>query len=212
MNTDRRLVVPALASGILLVGYLLTRPYGDAAGPDTAEAAAAFAAPAWVAAHACGALGLAAFAWFAIRVGQALPTARFSALAAAAGFWGVVLVLPYYGAEAIGLHAVGRAAVDGDVGALRLVDEVRNQPVAVISFGSGLLLLAVSGVLTGSIWSRERNSAAAWPLGILIALVLPQFFLPPAGRMAFGVLCAVAGLVLAASVYLRPAGRRPGPR
>lgn len=41
----------------------------------------------------------------------------------------------------------------------------------------------------------------------MIALLLPQFFLPPVGRMAFGALYAVAAAVLLASV-LRPAAVR----
>ncbi len=199
-HPDRRIVLPAAAAGLLMAAYLVVRPYGDAAGPETAAAAEAFAAPAWIVAHACGALALASFAWFAVLLARDAP-GRSAATAAAAGFAGVVLVLPYYGAETFGLHAIGRAATGGDESVLELVDQVRNQPVAVTAFGAGLLLLAVSGVLAAVVWQRERRSVAAWPLGILVALVLPQFFLPPWGRMFFGVLCAVVGLVFAAAVY-----------
>ena len=115
-------------------------------------------------------------------------------------------MLPYYGAETFGLHALGRAALAGDQGVLQLVDDIRDQPVALTMFGLGLILLAVCGLLVALAWHRRTGSLAAWPLGVLMALLLPQFYLPPTGRMAYGVLYAVAALLLL------PASRSPQPR
>lgn len=203
------LVAPTVGTGVLMAAYLLLRPYGDAGGPTGAAAAAAFASPWWIVAHLCGALALASAGRLALRLSDVVPgplarTARWTGLA------GAVLVLPYYGAETFGLHALGRAAVAGDPAVLALVPEVRDQPAATATFGLGLLLLAVSGTLVALAWQRSSGSAAAWPLGVLLALVLPQFYLPPAGRMAFGVLYAVAAAVLVVALARGGAGvRRP---
>ena len=116
--------------------------------------------------------------------------ARWSGLA------GTALILPYYGAETFGLHAVGSAAVAGDASVLALVEQIRNHPAALAMFGAGLLLLAVSGLTFALAWQREISSGAAWPLGGLVALFLPQFYLPPTGRMAYGVVYAAAAIFL----------------
>ena len=66
----------------------------------------------------------------------------------------------------------------------------------------GLLLLAAGGVaLAVTLW-RHSARAAAVLLGAGLALYLPQFWFPPAGRVLHGLVLA-AGLVL-----LAPAGRR----
>ena len=78
--------------------------------------------------------------------------------------------------------------------------DIRNQPAAITTFGLGLVLLAVSGVAVALTWARRTNTWLAWPLGIAIALVLPQFYLPPVGRMAFGVAYLAAAALFAWSV------------
>ena len=185
------LAAPLVGTGVLMAAYLLLRPYGDAAGATTMSAAEAFASPWWIAAHVCGALALASVGRLALRVSDLLvnPAAR---IARWTGLAGVVLVLPYYGAETFGLHALGREALATGPEVLALVDEIRNQSVALTTFGIGLVLLAISGLVLAWTWQRASGSRAAWPLGLLVALVLPQFYLPPAGRMAVGVAYAAA--------------------
>lgn len=210
--TTKHLIAPAASTGVLMAIYLLVRPYGDAAGGQTLEAAQAFASPWWIAAHVCGLLALVSFAWLALSVselagGAAAAVARWSGLAGAA------LVLPYYGAETFGLHAVGARALAGDPAALELVDPIRNQPVAITMFGIGLLSLALSGVMTALASQRSglvTPTWAAWPVGLGMALVLPQFFLAPGGRMAFGVAYVVAAAALVVAVTRRSV-RREGP-
>ncbi|QFG68417.1 hypothetical protein [Ornithinimicrobium pratense] len=202
--TSRHLLAPTVATGVLMAAYLLLRPYGDAQ-EDSTAVAEAFASLYWVVAHVCGALALASFALLALRLVDfddrpATRMARWS------GLLGVVLVLPYYGAETFGLHAVGRAALSGNTSALDLVDSIRNQPVALTMLGLGLLLLAGSGIAVALAWQHRPRTPgpvawAAWPLGLAVALMLPQFYLPPAGRMAFGVTFLLAAVVLAVAVW-----------
>lgn len=194
------LAMPAGASGLLMAIYLALRPHGDAASGTSADAAAAFADPRWVLAHLAGALALVQLARVALRLHDLLGS-PLSAAARWSGLAGAVLVLPYYGAETFGLHAVGRAGLT-DPSVMPLVDEIRNQPAALTTFGLGLLLLAVSGVLVAVGWQRAAGrwgapAWAAWPLAIGAVTVLPQYALPPAGRVAYGLAFALAGLVLA---------------
>lgn len=190
-NPAAHLAAPLVGTGVFMATYLLLRPYGDAGEATSLAAAEAFASPLWVTAHLCGALALASVARLALRVNDLVDntTAR---VARWTGLAGAVLVLPYYGAETFGLHALGREALASGPDVLTLVDEIRNHPAALTTFGAGLILLAVSGICTAWAWQRESGSWAGWPLGVLVALVLPQFYLPPVGRMAFGVAYAAA--------------------
>ncbi|NLT29506.1 MAG: hypothetical protein GXX86_03480 [Propionibacterium sp.] len=190
-SAGKYLAAPLLGTGILMAGYLLARPYGDAAGGDTPAAAEAFASTWWVISHLCGMLAIATFARLAARVHDLLSTVG-TRVARTLGLAGMALVLPYYGLETFGLQAAGRAALAGDLSALELVTEMRDHPVAMTLFGVGLGLLAVTGILLAIGWQRHRGDWAAWPLAVMMTLLLPQFFLPPTGRMAYGVLYAVA--------------------
>lgn len=134
--------LPAGCTGALMAAYLLLRPYGDAAGGDTAAAAEAFASTWWVVAHVCGLLALASCAWLVARFASRRPTWG-AGLARTLALVGTVLVLPYYGAETFALHVIGREALTGDPAVLELVEPVRNQLVAMTMFGLGLALLAV---------------------------------------------------------------------
>jgi hypothetical protein len=62
------------------------------------------------------------------------------------------LVLPYYGTEDFGLHAI--AGPHGPrAGLLSLVNAVRFQPLAATMFAVGLLLLATAGILAAiAVW------------------------------------------------------------
>lgn len=201
-QTPAHLALPAASSGVLMVAYLLLRPYGDHGAATGASAASAFADPMWVVAHLCGALALANLARLALRMHDLVGS-----VATQAGRWaglaGAVLVLPYYGAETFGLHAIGRAAAS-DPRVMGLVPAVRDHPAALTAFGVGLVLLAVAGLVVAGAWQRLAPSWgvtpwAAWPIGLAAALVLPQYVLPPPGRMAFGVAYLVAAGVLVAA-------------
>ncbi len=202
-RTIRDAAMPLVSSGVLMAAYLLVRPYGDkGAGP---EAAQAMASGWWVVSHVCGMLALASVARAALRISDAAGGVS-GLLARWAGLGGVVLVLPYYGAETFALHVVARQARDADAASMSLITEIREQPVAMAMFGLGLLLLAVSGVAMASAWRRMAGGMAGqpawagWPLGVLLVLFLPQFYLPEVGRMAYGVAYLVAASFLAFAV------------
>lgn len=199
MRTTRYLLPPTTATGVLMAAYLLLRPYGDSFG--VAAMAEAFASPRWVIAHMCGALGLAAFAWLAIRLAD-LDSSRAARFARGTGLAGAALVQPYFGAESFGLHAIGARAEEGNMALLHLVDQVRYQPLAISTFGGGLVLLAISGIAIARVWSHRSDAAprwAAWPLGVLVAVFLPQFFLPDLARMLYGIAYLAAGALFANS-------------
>jgi hypothetical protein len=192
-------------AGVLFVLYPAVRPWQD---ESTVEGAIkAMNSGAWVAAHlfamvgfilvALGLLGL----WNAVR----RTRAERLALAAVVTTWiGVGLTMSYYGAEDFGLNAIARKAAEGQVSdLLGLVEAVRFSPVPITTFGLGLLLLAAGAVLAAvAIW---RSGVLARSSGILFAagfvLLLPQFFTPPAVRIAHGVLVAAGSIWLAVALW-----------
>lgn len=198
---SQNLLAPLVGTGLFMALYLLLRPYGDQESGTTRAAAEAFASWRWVAAHVAGMLSLASFGRLALRLHHQLPSPLTRA-ARTLGLVGVVLVLPYYGAETFALHAIGRRALATDPSILELGAEIRDGGVALTMFLGGLLALAAAGVLVGLAWQRTRGWAA-WPLAVLVAAILPQFFLPAHGRMAFGVLCAAAAAVWIVDVVRR---------
>ncbi|NLE97539.1 MAG: hypothetical protein GX596_06065 [Propionibacterium sp.] len=193
MSDAKTMAAPLVGTGLLMTVYLVLRPYGDHDGATTIAAAGAFASGWWIVAHLAGALALVSFARLALRLHD-LAGSPLTRAARSLGLAGAVLVLPYYGAETFALHALGRRALSGDPAALALVPDIRDGVVAMITFGLGLLLLAASAVTAAIAWRRRTGSNAAWPLAVLIVAFLPQFFLPPAGRVAYGLLVLPAAL------------------
>lgn len=212
----RQLIEPIAGTGILMAAYLITRPYGDQSS-DPAEVASAFASLWWVVSHIFGLLAIAQFGRLAQRLNDLAPSAgegrsSMPRRARTVAMVGAILVLPYYGAETFGLHAIGQQYLaEPDPATLAMADVVRNQPAALTMFGAGLLLLAVSGVMVALAWAKvSGGSRAAWPLGIAMALLLPQFYLPAAGRIAFGIAYLICAVVFVVAVLRRPAGHALG--
>ncbi|BCB77671.1 hypothetical protein GCM10022251_63870 [Phytohabitans flavus] len=202
MTRSNRLGALALAAaGVLFLLYPAVRPWHDESTVD--GAVASMGSGAWVASHAFAMVGfvLAALGLLALRDLVRGPLAT----AAVVTTWiGAGLVLPYYGAEDFGLHAIARQYSDGgSFDFLAAVDAVRYQPVAVTMFGVGLLVLALGGVLAAvTVWRSgllPRSSGLAFGLGLL--LFLPQFFTPPPVRVAHGVLLAVGCVWLAVALW-----------
>jgi hypothetical protein len=189
-------------AGVLLVLYPALRPWADV----TVEGMpAAFTSPAWIPAHlaAVAAFVLVAFALFGLHGALAVRTGGARVARRAAVIWsaGATLVLPYYGGEAFVLPVIGeRILRTGDASLLELAEGFRMGPWPVTTFVAGLLLLAVAGVLVAVAVSRSGVLPrwAGVPFALAFALYLPQFFGPPALRIAHGVSVADGCLLLAA--------------
>ena len=199
------------AAGLFFLAYPVLRPWHDEG--TVAGATASMTSPAWVAAHFFAMLGFILMPLGLLALRSALTPTRTEplALTAAVMAWiGSGLVLPYYGAEDFGLHAIAGSA-QSRAGLLSLVHAVRYQPLAMTIFGAGLLLLAAAAIIAAiAVWRSHvlpRTSAILFATGM--ALFLPQFFSPAPVRIAHGILLA-AGLIILAAALWASAGR-PSP-
>jgi hypothetical protein len=170
--------IALVVARVLFVVYPALRPWGD----STVDGmAAAFSSPAWLAAHLAGMAG------FVLAGIGLVPLARRAAVV-----WGIgaAMVLPYYGAEAFALHALGSRFSGAELASL--ADAVRYGLVPMTLFGIGLVLLAVAGVMVA-----VRLGWRAVPFAVGAVLYLPQFWFPAELRIAHGVLLAVGCVLLA---------------
>lgn len=179
-------------AAVLFILYPALRPYSSESG---LEGATAFGSTRWVLAHVCGMVAFGSLAAAA----DLLTSAR---LVRVGLLLGVGLILPYYGAEAFGLHAIGQAALThGTDDMAGVVDAVRNNPAALTMFGAGLIVLAIAGAaLARVLWSASSRVGAAL-VGSGLVLYLPQFFGPPWVRVAHGALLGVGLLAIAVHTH-----------
>jgi len=203
--------VALAAAGVLFLAYPALRPWHDEG--TVGGATASMSSAAWVAAHFFAMLGfiLVPLGLLALRSALADTRAEPLALTAAVLAWiGSGLVLPYYGAEDFGLHAIAGSA-GPRAGLLSLVHAVRYQPLAMTIFGTGLLLLAAAAIMAAiAVWRSHvlpRTSAILFATGM--ALFFPQFFGPAAVRIGHGILLAAGSIILAAALWAS-AGRPRG--
>lgn len=178
------------AAGLLFLLYPVLRPWED---ETTAQgAAAAMGSQAWVLSHLFAMIGF-------ILVPIALLEIH---RAAAITFWvGAGLTLPYYGAEDFALHELA-----GQPNIVELADAVRYNPFAVTTFGAGLVTMGVAAVLV----ALKLRTAPSIVLAAGFVLFLPQFFTPPAARIAHGVLMLVGCVWLAWSAQRAERGSARG--
>ncbi|OZC47162.1 hypothetical protein CH286_13300 [Rhodococcus sp. WWJCD1] len=180
--------------GLMFALYPALRPYSDEVGSAGADA---FASTSWVLAHTFAMLGF-------IALGLAvLYGGRRSDPAVVTTWIGVGLVLPYYGAETFALHALGvDAAANSNPGLIDLADPIRYSLVQSTMFALGLVSIAVGLVL----FALRNRYAMVLAAGYV--LFLPQFYTPPAVRIAHGILIAVGAIIAARAVAgssVRPA-------
>jgi hypothetical protein len=191
-------------AGLLFLLYPAVRPWPDESTVD--GAVASLGSSAWVAAHLFAMVGF-------VLVALALPVLRRAVGAGPAGSLattaavitgiGAGLTLPYYGAEDFGLHAMATKYAQGQrFDLLGMIESVRYDPVAVTTFGAGLLLLNTGGVLVAvAVWrSGTLPRAAGIAFGAGFALYLPQFFTPAPVRIAHGVLVMIGAVWLAVAL------------
>jgi hypothetical protein len=202
-----------MAAGVMFVLYPAVRPWTDESTTD--GAVTAMSSGAWVAAHAFAMIGfiLVGLGLLALATAVRGTRAERTAWAAVVTSWiGAGLTLPYYGAEDFGLHAIASHAAAGEpLNVLSLVEDVRNQPVAITMFGVGLTVLAISGVLAAIAVARSGRMSryAGWLFAIGYVLFLPQFFGPPVVRIAHGVLLGIGLVWLAIALWRSSPDRAP---
>jgi hypothetical protein len=204
MTTARWTGAAFVAAGLLFLLFPLLRPWPDET-VATADLAFAFASDRWVVAHLCGifGLGLLAPALLGLRTLLGARAGATTATWALVTAWvGAGCAALYFGAEIFGIRTIAEAALrENDLGLLADVEALRMQPWAVTLFGTGLLLIAASGVLVAiALWrSGARRRWAGVPLAIGLVLVLPQFFGGPELRIAHGFLVAIGCFLVAAT-------------
>lgn len=211
---DRRIRMGAIAfaiAGVLFAVYEIVAPRAD---ESTLDGAAAWASAGWSIAHISAIVGLILIplGYGAIRgFLDGTPQEGTAHLATVIGSIGYGLTISYYGAEVYGLKAIGeRAVADGDASLTDVGNDFRLDPTAMTIFLIGLVLVAVAAVLVAiAVWrSGSLPRWSAVPLAALLVTMLPQFFLPHAGRIVWGVLVAFAALWLAAALW-RASSVRP---
>ncbi|HEU0027455.1 MAG TPA: hypothetical protein VFQ25_10100 [Ktedonobacterales bacterium] len=212
-NTPRAWA-PALAlllAGVCFVLYPAIRPYSDEA---SLRGAAAFASSAWLLAHSLAMVGFILLMLGLLGLYSQLraTTAGGLGLAALVVTWvGVGLTLPYYGAEAFALHAVGQEALKRrDVDLYVTLTNAIRFGEGIWFFGVGLLALAV-GVILFAIAIWRSGVLPRWsgiPLAVAFALFIPQFYTPPLVRVGHGLLILVGCALIAWALLNRGDGAR----
>jgi hypothetical protein len=185
------------AAGVLFAVYPIVRPYSD---ESTLDGAAAMASPAWIVAHLSAVVGFILLPFGLRALGETGPARA----ALVVGWLGVGLTLPYYGAEVFGANAIGsRALADHNQSLMDAVEAMRFSPAAATLFAGGLLLLAAAGILAAvAVWRSPvlpRWSGVLF--AVAFALFIPQFFAPPALRIAHGLVVTLGCAVLAAGLW-----------
>ncbi|MEU5725332.1 hypothetical protein ABZ783_26410 [Micromonospora sp. NPDC047738] len=193
------------AAAVMFVLYPALRPWHDES--TAAGALAAMSAGTWVPAHTFAMIGFILVPLGLLALAQAVAGTRAGRTAVTAFVTGAVgagLVLPYYGAEAFGLHAIAtQAAANPQIDILAMADQVRFDPVAGTSFLAGLVALGVSAALAAAaVWRSGRMSKLSGvPFALGFLLFLPQFFAPAAIRIGHGALVGVGLLWLATALW-----------
>jgi len=193
---------PAIA-GVLFVLYPALRPFSD---ETSLAGAAAFASSAWLLAHMLAMVGfvLTTLGLLGLYLSvQDTPAERLSFWALIVFWIGAGLMLPFYGGEAFGLHAIGERALANQSQALVSMAEVVRSGAGLMMFLVGLLLLAAGAILSAAaVWKSGRLPRwSGVPFALGFALYIPQFFGSQPLRVAHGVLVAVGCVWLAAGMW-----------
>jgi hypothetical protein len=195
------------ASGVFFVLYPAIRPFSDEV---TLRGAAAFASGAWVLAHLFAIVGFILLALGLFGLWLRFEGARVGRLmlrALVICWIGIGLTLPFYGAEAFALHAIGQSALQQqNVALVDLANTVRTGPGLPV-FVLGLLVLA-AGTIVAAIAAWRSGTMARWsgvPLAVGFSLFLPQFAASQPLRVVHGVIIALGCFWIATYLW------KPGP-
>ncbi|UEA58778.1 hypothetical protein LK459_19900 [Gordonia otitidis] len=191
-------VVAMIVAGFLFVLYPLMRGF-DA--EDSRHGADSFAAWTWAASHVSAMAGF-------VLIAVALRFLRGWGAGVELTAWlAASLLLPYYGAEAFGLTAVGEWARDTrEYDALAIADGFRYAAVPMATFAVGWLLLAAVGLIvivrairaSGAVVPRSAAAVA----GACLVVFLPVFFVPGPLRITHGMILGIALITWGVGVFV----------
>ncbi|MGY8665417.1 hypothetical protein Q3C01_24065 [Bradyrhizobium sp. UFLA05-109] len=185
--------------------YPALRPFSD---ERSLLGAAAFGSGAWLASHMLAIVAFTLLPLGLLGLQRSLLGTRAERLlfvSVVLCVIGIGLTLPFYGGESYGLHALGQEALRQNSDApLGLVDAIRSGP-GLVMFLVGLLLLAVSAIVTATaLWrSCHYPKASGVPFAVGMSLYIPQFFGAQPLRIAHGLLIAVGCAWMAACLWRR---------
>jgi hypothetical protein len=190
-------------SGILFVLYPAIRPFSD---EKSLQGAEAFASNAWILAHVLAMLAfiLLTLGMLALHIrlqGTSVERLAFRMLVVC--WLGIGLTLPFYGAEAFGLHSIGKEALRQQSPAfISVANDVRTGPGLPI-FILGLALLAIGAIMAAfTVW--KTPGFLKWsgiPLALGFVLYIPQFAGTQPIRIVHGAVIAVGCLLIALNMW-----------
>ena len=190
-------------SGILFVLYPALRPFSD---ETTLEGATAFASTEWLVAHTLAIIAFTLLPLGLLGLHKSLNETAGNSLTYRAFVFcllGIGLVLPFYGGETFGLHAIGQESIRQQSAELvSLADTVRSGS-GLVMFLIGLLLLSISTILFAiAIWkSGKYPKWSGIPLSLGMCLYIPQFFTGQPLRVAHGLLVAFGCIWIAVGLW-----------
>jgi hypothetical protein len=203
---ERLAALSFVITGFCFTLYPAIRPFSDEASLNGAEA---FASSAWLLAHSLAMIGFILLSLGLLGLRSQLretPTGCLGSIALVVTWIGVGLTLPYYGAEAFALHAVGQEAVRlNNINLFVTLTNAIRYGEGIWFFGIGLLALGIGGILCAiAIWrSGILTKWSGIPLAVGLALFIPQFFTSQPVRVAHGLLVMVGCWLLAWSMVKR---------
>ncbi|WP_316569483.1 hypothetical protein [Neobacillus sp. YIM B06451] len=190
-------------SGILFVLYPAIRPFSD---ETSLEGATAFASTEWLVAHM---LAIVAFTLLPLGL-LGLHNSLISTSVSPLAFWalvlclvGIGLILPFYGGETFGLHAIGQEAVKQQSAELISLATIVRSGAGLVMFLIGLLMLGIATILFAfAIWkSGKFPKWSGIPFAFGICLYIPQFFVGQPLRVAHGLLVALGCIWIAIGLW-----------
>ncbi len=202
-------------AGVCFLLYPAIRPFSDEASIQGAEA---FASSSWLLAHSLAMVGFILLILGLLGLHDQLreTTAGSLGITALVVTWiGVGFTLPYYGAEAFALHAVGQEAVRlNNVDLLVTLANSIRFGEGIWFFMFGLLAIAVGTILCAL--AIRRSGILTWwsgiPLAVGFALFIPQFFFSRPVRVGHGLLVMVGCWLIAWSMVNHRRGEDDAPR
>ncbi|MGG3448562.1 hypothetical protein [Domibacillus aminovorans] len=190
-------------SGILFVLYPALRPFSD---ETSMEGATAFASTEWLVAHMLAIVAFTLLPLGLLGLHNSLQgTARNSLTnwAFVLCLVGIGLVLPFYGGETFGLHAIGQEAIRQQSAELVSLANIVRSGAGLVMFLIGLLLLGIATILFAiAIWrSGKYPKWSGLPFAFGMCLYIPQFFVGQPLRVVHGLLVAIGCIWIAIDLW-----------